>query len=797
MATSQSAAMAAFSGNIGQQSGEWHSMREITRHAILDDMLRSLNQKRGEHAYRVLVLDQRATRVLGAAVRVFDITDAGIALVESLEKRRQPFPELEAVYVLDPTTSSVDHLCNDFANMEKPQYSRVHVFFLRTIGDDELAAIKGTNGLKRRLATLSEINLNYMAIEENVFHFDRPAAMVELYNERRTFRGGCISSMAENLVTLCATLNEYPFVRYDADSTVSVELANTFDDHFKTFIKTNHDFSWRGGGADANQSLRSTLIILDRAKDPATPLLHSFYYQALINDLLNVHDGLCRYFKGPIEGYSGQDEDPRLVLEPMPDAESDVSACLLNEDDPLWVDFRHMHIKQVMQTLQSELQTYTGHSLYKMKRRGEGDDEVSLEEMQRAVRELPEFQELVSRHTTHLQLTKLCMHKVATRRLLDITMLEQTLITHVNQDGQEVSEASMASEIMKIVRDPTVGVMETARLVGLYMITQEGMREEDRRHILESANPQLPLAVQSMLLNLSYLGVRMGGGSNSSGSSDPELKERIRLAKQLALNTNDARDRYTPLVAEIVEKACTKQLRRDDFPYVMDPPVTVDDGASNNYSAGSLPVNGTEPKASFGSAFVSAFRSARKDESPSTASPASPPLPPETETLSARKRPKNGSATATARKKEEAEGTKLRQAINEKRNPRGARVIVFIAGGATYSELAAIHKVMRNTNRDVVVGSSHLIAPEEFLHQLKFLEPNRDMAYFEELAEFERAKKEAIESRLKREASQADGGEANLDEVDPDGPQPISPRKPQKKKRGGLFSCGCMGGNAE
>ncbi|GBG27783.1 Syntaxin-binding protein 1 [Hondaea fermentalgiana] len=791
-APASSASMMAFSGSELSQGGEWQSMREITRRAILDDMLRSLNRGAKEAAYRVLVLDQRATRVLGAAVRVFDITDAGIALVESLEKKRQPFPELEAVYVIDPTAVSVDHLCSDFEDAQKARYGRVHVFFLRTVGDEELAKIKSTPALTRRLATLSEVNLNYMAVEENVFHFDRPAALVELYNEGRTYRSACISSMAENLVTLCATLNEYPFVRYDADSPLSVELANTFDQRFKTFINSNSDFTWRGSGANGNQSMRATLIVLDRAADPATPLLHSFVYQALANDVLNVHDGLCRYFKGPVDRYNGQDEDPRLVVEPIPDKDSEIGACLLNEDDPLWVDFRHLHIRQVIENLNADLQTYMGTSVHKMNRSGaEPNGELSVEDLQRAVRELPEYKELIARHGTHLQLVRLCMHKITMRRILDLALLEQTMLTGVTENARELSGSALATEIMSLVRDPTVGHMETARLVGIYMITQAGIREDDRRHILESANPPLPLAVQTMLLNLSYLGVQLSTSTSSRKVKDAARKERIKAAKQLAETTTDARSRHTPLLAEILAKLCNKQLPREDYPYVMDPPVSVDDGIIAPSSSGSMTAGMEEPKSSFGSAFVKAFRATRKtDEPSSTPSPPSPPTPPEGAPLSARTRPKNGGA-ATARKKEEAESAGLRKAVTEKRNPRGSRVIVFVAGGATHAELAAIHKVMRTFNRDVVVGSTHLLNPESFLHSLKFLEHNRDMAYFTELADFERAKKEAIEARLKKEAAR------DVEDEDPDaasdgGPRPISPRK-RPKSSGGIFGCGCFG----
>lgn len=59
-------------------------------------MVRSVNPS-GQ--WKVLVLDAACVRVISSAVRMYDIMSEGITLVEALEKKRQPFPQLEAMYV--------------------------------------------------------------------------------------------------------------------------------------------------------------------------------------------------------------------------------------------------------------------------------------------------------------------------------------------------------------------------------------------------------------------------------------------------------------------------------------------------------------------------------------------------------------------------------------------------------------------------------------------------------------------------------------------------------------------------
>ena len=56
----------------------------------------------------------------------------------------------------------------------------------------------------------------------------------------------------------------------------------------------------------------------------------------------------------------------------------------------------------------------------------------------------------------------------------------------------------------------------------------------------------------------------------------------------------------------------------------------------------------------------------------------------------------------------------------------GRRVIVFVLGGMSYSELRSIHEVSRATSRDIISGCTAMLTPQTFLlglKQLKQVEP--------------------------------------------------------------------------
>jgi len=52
----------------------------------------------------------------------------------------------------------------------------------------------------------------------------------------------------------------------------------------------------------------------------------------------------------------------------------------------------------------------------------------------------------------------------------------------------------------------------------------------------------------------------------------------------------------------------------------------------------------------------------------------------------------------------------------------GPRIIIFIAGGLSYSEIRIAHKLSQKPhNLDIIVGSTHIVEPPRFLKQVAAL----------------------------------------------------------------------------
>ncbi|XP_012475979.1 SNARE-interacting protein KEULE isoform X1 [Gossypium raimondii] len=646
-------------------AGDHHykNFKQISRERLLHEMLRSAKVKDSKSTWKVLIMDKLTVKVMSYSCKMGDITAEGVSLVEDIYRRRQPLPSMDAIYFIQPTKENVIMFLSDMAG-RTPLYRKAFVYFSSPISRELVAHIKKDSTVLPRIGALSEMNLEYFAIDNQGFITDNGKALEDLFGDEENTRkaDACLNVMANRIATVFASLREFPFVRYRAAKSLDPMTMTTFRDLIPTKLAAG---IWNclvkcKSIPNFPQQETCELLVLDRSIDQIAPVIHEWTYDAMCHDLLNM------------EGNKYVHEVPSKTGGPPEKKE-----VLLEEHDPIWLELRHAHIGDANLRLHEKMTNFVSKNKAAQHQHGSRDvGEISTRDLQKMVQALPQYSEQIEKLSLHVEIAGKINRIITEQGLKELGQLEQDLV---------FGDAGMKDVIKFLTTNEAVSHENKLRLMMiLAAIYPEKFEGEKGLSLMKLAklSSEDANAVNNMSLLAPLSESKKGSASSFSLKFDIHKKKRAARKDRCSEQETWQLSRFYPIIEELVEKLSLGELSKDDYPCMNDPSPSFHGSSPAAASIHEAPV----------------AHSMRSRRTPTWARP-------------------RGSDDGYS------SDSVLRHTSSDLKK-RGKRIFVFIAGGATRSELRVCHKLTGKLNREVVLGSTSIDDPQQFITKLKQLTPS-------------------------------------------------------------------------
>ncbi|KAI4968151.1 hypothetical protein ZWY2020_005263 [Hordeum vulgare] len=637
------------------------SFREITRDRLLNEMLRSTRNKGS--TWKVLIMDKLTVKIMSSSCKMGDITEQGVSLVEDLYKRRQPLPSMDAIYFMQPIKENIQIFMSDMSG-KRPLYKKAYIFFSSPIQKEWVPQIKKDSSVSTRLGGLSEMNLEYFAVDSQGFVTDHDKALEELFTENEEGSmnyNSCINTMATRIATVFASMREFPRVHYRVARTIDASTLTTLQDLVPTKLAAsvwNCMARYKSTIPEFPQTETCELLIVDRSIDQIAPIMHEWTYDAMCHDLLGM-DGNKYVQEVPNKTGSGTEK----------------KEVLLEDHDPIWLELRDVHVADANLRLHEKMSNFISKNKAAQLHQARAGGELSTKELQKMVRALPQYTDQIDKLSLHVEIAEKLFGIIKQQHLKDVGQLEQDLVfgnagskelIDFFRTHQDISRENKLRLLMiyaainpeKIQSEKGTKLMQLAGLSADDMIAVNNMRCLCAHETKKSSKGGFPLKFE---IRKKKRGIR---------------KERVGEESTWMLS------RFYPILEDLIEKLSKGELPKDEYHCMSDPSSSFR-GISSSLSARTSPAH--QPAQS--------MRSRR--------------------TGGTWARPRNSDDGYSS-------DSVLKHASSDMRK-LGRRLFIFVVGGATRSELRAVHKLSSKLQREIILGSSSLDDPAKFITKLKMM----------------------------------------------------------------------------
>ncbi|KAJ7006472.1 hypothetical protein D5086_026640 [Populus alba] len=476
---------------------------------------------------KVLILDSQTVSIVSVVYSQTELLQKEVFLVElvdSLSKSKEPMSHLKAVYFLRPTSENIQHLRRQLAN---PRFGESHLFFSNILKDTQIHILADSDE-QEVVQQVQEYYGDFVAIDPYHFTLNIPSNhmyMLPAVVDPPGLQHFC-DRVVDGIAAVFLALKRRPVIRYQRTSDIAKRVAQ--ETSKLMYQQESGLFDFR------RTEISPLLLIVDRRDDPVTPLLNQWTYQAMVHELIGIHDN-----KVDLSSIGKLPKDQQEVV-------------LSSEQDAffkanMYENFGDigMNIKKMVDDFQQVAKS--------------NQNIQTIEDMAKFVDNYPEYRKMHGNVSKHVKLVTEMSKIVEERRLMLVSEMEQDLACNSGQ-------VAAFEAVTNLLNNENVSDIDCLRLVMLYALHYEKESPVQLMQLfnkLASRSPKYKPGLVQFLLKQAGVDKRTG---DLYGNRDL-----LNIARNMARGLKGVENVYIqhqPLLFQTMESIIKGRLRDVDYPFV-------------------------------------------------------------------------------------------------------------------------------------------------------------------------------------------------------------------------------------
>ncbi|KAI1466206.1 Sec1-like protein [Daldinia caldariorum] len=417
----------------------------------------------GEPVWKVLVFDDLGRDVISSVMRVNDLRSMGVTMHMHIAASRHPIPDVPVIYLVEPSPKNLEDITSD---LQKGLYSPAYINFLSSIPRpllEDFASQTAAAGTAEHIAQLFDQYLNFIVAEPDLFSLGMQKEHTYwALNSAKTKDeelDHVVDRIVSGLFSVAVTMGVIPVIRCPkgaAAEMIAGKLDRKLRDHILNSKDNLFSSNTRPASSAGTAASRPVLIILDRNVDLNPMLSHSWTYQSLVHDVLNM-----KLNRITIETPIDEDNPAKGVTKKAYD---------LTATDFFWEKNSGVPFPQVAEDIDAELMRYKEDAQEITKKTGassiedlQNDTSASAQHLKAAITLLPELRERKAVLDMHMNILASVLRGIKDRQLDNYFQMEENVMKQTK------------AQILEVIKDNDKGKdpLDKLRLFIIWFLSTE------------------------------------------------------------------------------------------------------------------------------------------------------------------------------------------------------------------------------------------------------------------------------------------------------------------------------------